>query len=167
MEVRFNQWTDLGQITVTPNDDEVVVGSFSLTGNDNTLWVQMTCLDAPGPWPWSYAILGFKTSLGYELGSIKAYSEDEGEVFRLGNGLQPVERNGVITLRPRSFNLAWINKGNPWTLAFKAQSGVTGGGGDDPSFDHGTLATFADSRDDSPLDLFRVVFANPVSRRSE
>lgn len=164
MNVRFNQWTDLGQITVTPNDAEVIVGGFSLSGNDNALWIQMTSLNEPGPWPWSYAILGWKSSQGYELGSAKAYAEDEGEVFILGNGLQPVERSGVITLRPRSFNLAWINKGNPWTLAFKAQSGINGGGGSGPDVDNGTLATFADSRDNSSLDLFRVVFTNPEAK---
>ncbi len=40
------------------------------------------------------------------------------------SGLQPLERTGVLTFEPRSFNLSWIKKGTPWTLTFEAQSGT-------------------------------------------
>ena len=159
MSVRFTGWTDLGQVTVTPNDVEIVIGSFSLEEGDNTLWVEMKSLSSPSPWPWSYAILGFKTSQGYELGSVKSYSENSGEVFAIGNGLQPVERAGVITLKPRSFNLAWVRQGNPWTLSFKAQSGVTGGSPSPPGDDWRTLGTFVNSTNGNTLPLFRVNFS--------
>jgi hypothetical protein len=68
--------------------------------------------------------LGLKTTFGYELGTIKAFAEEDGNVERLGVGLPPVERSGSLTFEPRSFNLAWIRNGNPWTLTFEAQSGV-------------------------------------------
>lgn len=158
MSVRFNQWVEVGQVTVTPNDEEIVVGDFSLDVGDNALWIEMTCLNQPGPWPWSYAILSWRTSQGYELGSVKAYSENEGEVFRLGNGLQPVERTGVITIRPRSFNLAWIRQGNPWTLSFQAQAGVNGGSSVDPTVNGGTVSSFASAATGNSLPLVRVTF---------
>ena len=121
----------VGTYTFTPDDTQVIIGSFPLQPGDDTLWVRITQDQAPGPWPWSYGILGWKSSFGYELGTTKAFAETEGSVQRLGVGLQPVDRAGVLTFEPRSFNLAWIKKGNPWTLTFEAQSGVqveAGGG---------------------------------------
>ena len=121
----------VGTYTFTPNDTQVVIGSFSLEAGEDTIWVRITQDQPPGPWPWSYGILGWRSSFGYELGTTKAFAETEGAVQRLGVGLQPVERSGVLTFEPRSFNLAWIKQGNPWTLTFEAQSGVqveAGGG---------------------------------------
>ena len=119
----------VGTHTFVPEDDVVVVGSFTLDENANTLWVDITQDQVTGPWPWSYGILGFRSPLGYELGTVKAYSKPEGVVQRLGNGRVPLERSGVITFQPRSFNLAWIRRGNPWTLTFTAESGVTASSG--------------------------------------
>ena len=121
----------VGTYTFTPNDTQVIIGSFSMQDGDDTIWVRITQDQPQGPWPWSYGILGFKTQFGYELGTTKAFAEPDGAVQRLGVGLQPVERSGFITFEPRSFNLAWIKKGNPWTLTFEAQSGVqvAAGGG--------------------------------------
>ncbi len=115
----------VGTHVFTPNDTQVIIGSFSLGENHDTLWIRITQNQAPGPWPWSYGILGWRSSFGYELGTTKAFAEPQGAVQRLGVGLQPVERTGVLTFEPRSFNLAWIKKGNPWSLTFEAQSGVS------------------------------------------
>lgn len=121
----------VGTYTFTPDDTTVVIGSFVMEEGSDTIWVRITQNTPPGPWPWSYGILGFKSAFGYELGTTKAFAETDGAVTRLGIGLQPVERSGVLTFEPRSFNLAWIKKGNPWTLTFEAQSGVqvSAGGG--------------------------------------
>ena len=121
----------VGTYTFTPDDTTVVIGSFVMEEGSDTIWVRITQNTPPGPWPWSYGILGFKSAFGYELGTTKAFAETSGAVTRLGIGLPPVERSGVLTFEPRSFNLAWIKKGNPWTLTFEAQSGVqveAGGG---------------------------------------
>ena len=121
----------VGSYVFTPNDTQVIIGSVSLESGDDTIWVRITQDQATGSWPWSYGILGWRSAFGYELGTTKAFAEPEGAVQRLGVGLQPVERIGVLTFEPRSFNLAWIKKGNPWTLTFEAQSGVqveAGGG---------------------------------------
>jgi len=115
----------VGTYTFTPDDTQVIVGGFSLGENHDTLWVRITQDQPPGPWPWSYGILGWRSSFGYELGTTKAFAEPQGSVQRLGLGLPPVERAGVLTFEPRSFNLAWIKQGNPWTLTFEAQSGVS------------------------------------------
>ena len=121
----------VGTYTFTPNDTTVVIGSFVMEEGDDTIWVRITQNTPPGPWPWSYGILGFKSAFGYELGTTKAFDETDGAVTRLGIGLQPVERSGVLTFEPRSFNLAWIKKGNPWSLTFEATTGiqVQAGGG--------------------------------------
>ncbi len=136
---RFTGWQDLGSLTFTPDDTDRVVGSFSIGDDDDTIWIRVESETPPTPWPWSYGILGWKTEQGYELGSVKAYSDEAGQVFRLGVGLQPVVRTGVITFEPRSFNLNWVKKGNPWTLKFEAQSGNSSSTPADPAF--GTRAT--------------------------
>ena len=137
---RFTSWQRVGELTFTPDDMNTVVGSFSLADSDHdTVWVRVTSLTPPTPWPWSYGILGWKTTAGYELGSVKAYSEQLGEVFRLGVGLPPSVRDAQLTFEPRSYNLAWVKRGNPWTLVFDAQSGTSA---NPPAFpDFGTRAT--------------------------
>ena len=132
-------WQLVGQHTFTPDDLVTTIGSFSLDADHDTVWVRVTSQTPPTPWPWSYGILGWKSAQGYELGSIKAYSEEVGQVFRLGVGLPPMERSGVITFAPRGYNLAWVKKGNPWTLQFEAQSGTAATPPLLPSF--GTRAT--------------------------
>ena len=102
--------------------------------------------------------MGWKSSEGYELGSVKAYSETESEVFRLGSGLPPVVRSGVITFEPRSFNLAWIKRGNPWTLNFQAQSGNLVS----PGIAGGVVSnSFVSSDNGSGLELVRIFFPSP------
>ena len=152
---RFTQWTDVGQVTVTPNSSQIAVGSFSIGADHDTVWVRVTSLSATTPWPWSYGILSWRTTEGYELGSVKAYSKTQGEVFRLGTGLQPVVRTGSITFEPRSFNLAWVKKGNPWTLKFQAQSAKTGGSG---TTRVGAVVNSFVSTTNSGLSLVRVNF---------
>ena len=126
--IRFVPWSEVGTITVSPGDNVVEVGAFELAEGADTLWVRMTNTGTPGPWPWSYGILSFKTEEGQPLGSIKAYNSFDGEVFRLGVGLPPSVRAGVLTFEPRGFNMAWIKQGNPWSLKFEAQAGTSGGG---------------------------------------
>ena len=126
--LRFTDWSVVGTRTFTPDDLTEVVGSFSMSEGDDTLWTRITLVSPAQPWPWSYGILGFKTSNGYELGSVKAYPEVDSEVFKLGIGRPPYERSGQLTFEPRSFNLAWIKNGYPLTLKFECSSGVVNGG---------------------------------------
>ena len=140
MQPKFaDSWILVGERTFTPDDESGVIGGLSLSEEDDTIWVRITQLNEPGPWPWSYGILGWQTSQGYELGSIKCFSDSVGEVAKLGVGLRPVDRSGELVFRPRSYNLAWIKNGNPWTLRFEAKVGSSSSGGDVPSF--GTRAT--------------------------
>lgn len=155
MQPRFTQWTDIGQVTVTPSSDLIAVGSFSIGADHDTIWVKVISLTPSKPWPWSYGILSWKTTEGYELGSTKAYAATEGEVFRLGVGLQPVVRTGSLTFEPRSFNLAWVKKNNPWTVKFQAQSAKTSGTG---STRVGAVANSFVSNTNSGLSLVRVNF---------
>ena len=152
--VRFQDWSVVGTRTFTPDDLTEVVGSFVMGENDDTLWTRITLLSPATPWPWSYGILGFKTTNGYELGSIKAYPEVESEVFRLGIGRPPYERTGELTFEPRSFNLAWIRNGYPLTLKFECASGVTTGG----SGDIDVVNSFVRASDGSGLRVVQVDF---------
>lgn len=144
----------MGTTTFTPDDLTEIVGPFSMGEGHDTLWTRITLLSPAEPWPWSYGILGFKTSNGYELGSVKAYPEAESEVFRIGIGRPPYERTGVLTFEPRSFNLAWVRKGYPLTLKFECSSGVTSGG----SSDIAVVNSFVRSTDGAGLQLVQIDF---------
>ena len=121
--VRFQDWTTVGEKTFKPDDLNTVIGSFVIGEDHDTIWVRITQTNGQKNSPWSYGILGWKTSNGYELGSVKAYGELASEVFRLGIGRPPYERTGSITFDPRHFNLAWIKNGYPWSLKFEVASG--------------------------------------------
>ena len=124
-QAAVSEWTDLGARTVGPSDLRVVVGSFSIGETDDTIWLEVQRTGPSGPWPWSYGILSWQTSFGLELGSVKAYTASEGEIFRLGVGRAPRSRTGSVIYEPRSFNLAWVKNGYSLTLAFSAASGLT------------------------------------------
>ena len=154
-DLRFTNWSTVGERTFTPDDLNEVVGSFVMDQDADTLWTRITLLSPATPWPWSYGILGFKTSNGYELGSVKAYPEVDSEVFRLGVGRPPSERSGLLTFEPRSFNLAWIRNGYPMSLKFECASGVTSGRSGDPV----VVNSFVRSTDGSGLQLVQVDFS--------
>ena len=116
-------WQSVGTHTFVPTDQAVQVGSFDLAAGQDTIWVRITQLNDPGNWPWSYGILSWRNANGTPLGSVKAYSNRLGEVFRLGNGLAPLDGVGSIWFEPRGFNLGWLKAGFPWELSFEAQSG--------------------------------------------
>ena len=118
-------WQQIAEVTFTPDNVTEVVGSFSLVGDDDILWVRVTQIGEPSPNPWSYGILSWRSSEGHELGSTKCYGNARSEVFRIGVGRPPLKRDGVITFEPRGFNLGWIREGFPWTLKFEAASGST------------------------------------------
>ena len=149
-DLRFADYSQVGVVTFTPDNTDVVVGDFSIGENHDTIWVRVTQTGPDGPWPFSYGILGWQTSQGYELGSVKCYGEETGQVFRLGVGRAPLVRDGRITFDPRSFNLAWVRAGTPWTLRFDAASGQSSSGssdGDSGSRTRATLGVFADLAD--------------------
>ena len=123
--LRFATWTDLGSYTFGPNDVLVDLGAVTLAEGADTLWVRVTQLSGETPWPWSYGIAAFSSIEGRTLGSVKAFGSPTGEIVRLGVGLSPVVRDGRLLFEPRSFNLAWIRKGNPWTLNFEVRSGTS------------------------------------------
>ena len=152
--VRFQDWSVVGTRTFTPDDLTEVVGSFVMGENHDTLWTRITLLSPATPWPWSYGILGFRTSNGYELGSVKAYPEVDSEVFKLGIGRPPYERTGQLTFEPRSFNLAWIRNGYPMSLKFECASGVTSGG----SGGIDVVNSFVRASDGSGLSLVQIDF---------
>lgn len=130
MSLRFQDWTTVGTKTFAPDDLETVIGPFVMDQEADTLWVRITQLNGQVNSPWSYGILGWKSTNGYELGSIKAFGELESEVYRLGVGRPPFERAGLLTFKPRSFNLGWVKNGYPWQLRFECSSGKTVGVGD-------------------------------------
>lgn len=131
MQPRFAGWVPVGTHSFLPTDRVTEIGSFDLSPGQDTIWVKITQLNDPATWPWSYGILSWRNSEGVPLGSVKAYSNRLGEVFRLGNGLAPLVGTGSIWFEPRGFNLGWLKAGFPWELSFEAQSGtvaVTSGG---------------------------------------
>ncbi len=132
-------WQSVGSISVGPTDRLVPVGAFNLGAGDDTLWVKITQTSGESPWPYGFGLLTWRSLEGRELGTIKVYGHNDGETYRLGVGLSPVERAGGLYFEARSYNLRWLRAaGINWDLAFEAQSGVavpaTGGGRTTVSF---------------------------------
>ena len=133
-------FVQVGQITVTPDSGVINVGAFSLGAGEDTIWVEVQQVSPDGPWPFSFGILGFETTYGHELGTIKVFPSSTSSNYKLSVGLPPSVQTGVITFEPRSYNLAWVRAGTPWSLNFSARSGQSCGvPGDGPAF--GTRAT--------------------------
>ena len=128
MSLRFREPTS---ITVSPNTvTPITVGQVDLGDDDDTIWIKVTSSPTSDcPWPWSYGLLTWISDSGRELGTVKINGVCEGEVFRLGNGRTPSERTGRLSFTPRSYNLAWIELGHPWTLTFEWVAGQSGGTG--------------------------------------
>lgn len=124
MQPRFIGWVPVGTHSFLPTDRATEIGSFDLSPGQDTIWVKITQLNDPAQWPWSYGILSWRNSEGVPLGSVKAYSNRLGEVFRLGNGLAPLVGTGSLWFEPRGFNLGWLKAGFPWELSFEAQAGA-------------------------------------------
>ena len=127
------------ELTVSPEDpSSQVIGNFSLGPDHDTIWVKVTSGSSENcPWPWSYGLFTWITTEGRELGTIKINGVCEGEVFRLGVGLPPLERSGVLQFTARAYNVQWVKLGNPWPLTFEVRSGNSADGL--PAF--GTRAT--------------------------
>jgi hypothetical protein len=149
-------WARVGQVSIGPTSGPTVIGDLTLPAGADTIWVRAQQLGGDSPWPYGYGLLTWKTAAGRELGTVKCWGHTEGEVLRLGVGLEPGEHAGQLVFEPRAWNLAWVKAGAPnWQLAFDQQSGVSGGGGSTPPA--GYAASFAMSNG-TGLALARVVF---------
>lgn len=134
MAPRFAGFSPVGSITVDAGTAEVIVGIVALEPGDDTLWVRVKQQGGESPWPWSYGLLSYVTAEGRELGTAKVFGHVGGEVFRLGVGLPPMVRSGLLVFRPRAFSLGWLRAGNQvWRLSFEARSGTTAGGTGQPT----------------------------------
>ena len=139
-------WAEVGSVNVGPQDREVLVGSFSMEPDEDTIWFRITQTSPSDVWKYSYGLLTWRTSFGQELGTEKVYGDTKSEVFRLGVGLPPLERTGNVYFTPRAWNRNWISIDDPprWGLSFEAQSGFASSGA--PVFGtRATLVTLADT----------------------
>ena len=128
---RLAGFKPVGTVAVGPQDRQVLVGSFSMTPGDDTIWIKIQQNSPPDVWSYSYGLLTWRTDKGQELGTIKVYGDVDGEVFRLTVGLPPESLSGNLYFTARAYNRRWIEVDNPpvWELSFQAQSGVSSGGG--------------------------------------
>ena len=158
-------WQNVGQITVTANTNGPVdVGNYELREDSDSLFVRVTQVGGGTPFRHAYGILSWRNEDGNALGSCKAYGKGEPEVYKLGGGLQPLQRQGTITFQPRHYNLSWIEAtGTNWTLRFDAASGEAHGGGEADALAAVAAALINPNAEgvqfeDAEGDLIRVVF---------
>ena len=145
----------LASIDVGPMDLDVLVGAITLPVDTDSLFVRMRQTGGSSPWLFSYGLLSWRTANGRDLGTVKAYPHIEGELYRLGVGLSPVERTGGLYFTPRSYNLNWIKAGERLQLSFEWEAAAIGAGGPGGgSFD----AARSFVANGAGLELIRVVF---------
>ena len=158
-------WQNVGTITVTANTNGPVdVGEYELREGSDSLFVRVTQVGGDFPFRHAYGILSWRNDDGNALGSCKAYGKAESEVYKLGGGLQPIDRQGTVTFQPRHYNLSWIEAiGTNWTLRFEAASGESHGGGEADALAAVAAALIDPDAngvqfEDAEGDLIRVVF---------
>jgi len=152
---RLIGWSPLGTVQIGPTSGRVAIGDVTLQPGADTLWVKVRQLGGASPWPHGFGLLSWQSASGRELGTTKVWGHTEGEVVRLGVGLQPVATTGVLCFEPRSYNLSWVKaSGAVWQLQFESQSGLTGGAGGGVSGFAGGFVT----AQGAGLELARVVF---------
>ena len=153
----------IGEALIGPQDREVTVGSFLMGEGHDTLIVRVTQTTPIAEcWNYAFALLTWQSGEGQELGTVKVYGSPEGETYRLGVGLPPLDRSGSLVIKPRAFNRRWISIADPpqWGLRVEATSlkAPTGGGGGDDDNGSGVAGSFADGLTDIGLELIRVLF---------
>jgi hypothetical protein len=122
-------WALVGEIAIGPNDFSVPIGDVTLSAGDDTLWVRATKLSPAEPWEYSYGLLYWLSPEGRELGTIKCWPQDDGEVLRMTVGLSPEETTGELTFDSRWVNRRWLDSmGTTLQMRFEVQSGQSGGG---------------------------------------
>jgi len=165
--MRFAGWPPPLNVTVTPQTaSPVFIGNYLLEEGQDTIWVKVTSSTEGDTciWPYSYALFTWVSSEGRELGTVKIHGVCEGEVYRLTVGRTPLQRAGELYLYPRTYNLRWIDKGNPWTLGFQVVSGISGSG-PPPDLGGGTLGSFTPDNGKAELDFtFDDIFAGLILR---
>ena len=136
-------WTPLGQITVLPTVESYTLGPVDLNPNDDTLWVRSRAVNYDPSWPYSFGLVSYLSSEGFELGTIKVFAKEYWEPYELTVGRPPLQRSGVLQYVPRSFNLAWTEKKNipELVLELEYQSGEVGDG---EPLSRGSLCSFVD-----------------------
>ena len=145
----------LASIDVGPMDLDVLVGAITLPVDADTLFVRMRQVGGSSPWLFSFGLLSWRSANGRDLGSVKAYPHIEGEIYRLGIGLSPVERTGGLYFTPRSYNLQWIRSGERLQLSFEWEAAAIGDGGSGGGAPDAARSFVANG---SGLELIRVVF---------
>ena len=154
--MRFSGWPPPINVTVYPNTaSPVFIGNYALAEGDDTIWVKVTSSTEGDTcvWPYSYALFTWVSSEGRELGTAKIHGVCDGEVFRLGVGRPALERAGELYLYPRNYNLRWIDKGTPWSLAFQVVSGNSSPQLGDGAVGRNTISSFSPDNGKAELDF--------------
>lgn len=127
-----------------PGDLSIDVGEIVLPLSADTIYLYVKQLQPIGPWPYSYGLVSWKTANGRELGTVKVYGHNEGEVYAIRVGLPPLQRTGSLLFEPRHYNLRWLQSaGKEWRLEFmyKTSGPNIGNGGE--AFGNGWTGVYA------------------------
>ena len=102
-------WSVVGTATVSPSSEEVTVGEVTVPESGG-LRLKVRLLTA-APFQFGYCLLSYRSAFGKELGTIRVWPRTETTSYHLGENLQAMDREGVLVLEPRSWNLRWVLAG--------------------------------------------------------
>lgn len=111
-------WEYVGGASFGPNTSEVTVGSVTVP-RVGGLQIKVTGGDG-APFQFGYCLLGFRSTFGYELGIIRVWPRPEFTAYWLGQGMRVTDTNGSLVVRPRTWNLRWVEAGFPLSLSVLA-----------------------------------------------
>lgn len=106
-------WQPIGFANLAANTPQVVIGRFAGELLNGVLHLRIAYEATAGPDPLSFLIVDFLDDDGtHSLGAEKYWPRPEPSVVRLGPSIES-EAAGTVLLRPRSYNLRWLEAGLP------------------------------------------------------
>lgn len=107
-------WRLVGEASFGPGSDTVIVGPVRVPRSGG-LEVRVTG-GQDAPFQFGYCVLGFESTYGHELGTVRVWPRPTVSGYLLGAGITVSDTVGHLFIRPRTWNLRWVEAGFPLSV---------------------------------------------------
>lgn len=111
-------WRLVGEASFDPSTEAVTVGPVRVPRSGG-LEVRVSG-GQDAPFQFGYCVLGFESTYGHELGTVRVWPRPTVSGYVLGAGITVTDTVGHLFIRPRSWNLRWVQAGFPLSIRVMA-----------------------------------------------